>query len=131
MNALNYASLMKKLGIKVKGVIFNKARLTYMTEETKQFVKRAFTDLGIELLGMVPRIELEGRGMIPEVEIRYEEFGAKAIETIEQSIDLKKLTRQAEPLKKASMNNETFLEKFKKTIIADSKLNGQGGCRKN
>jgi len=130
VNALNYASLMKKLGIKVKGVIFNKARLTYMTEETKRLVESAFANLGVELLGIVPRIELEGRGMIPEVEIRYEEFGAKAIETIEKSIDLETLTRQAEPLKKASMEYETFLEKFKKTIIAESKLNAQSGRSK-
>ena len=127
VNALNYASLMKKLGIKVKGAIFNKARITYMTDETKRLVERAFANLGVELLGMVPRIDLEGRGMIPEVEIRYEEFGAKAIETIEQSIDLKTLTRQAEPLKEASMDYEKFLEKFKQTIIADSKLNKLGG----
>jgi hypothetical protein len=102
-----------------------------MTDETKRLVERAFANLGVELLGMVPRIELEGRGMIPEVEIRYEEFGAKAIETIEKSIDLKMLTRQAEPLTEVAMDNETFLEKFKKTIIADSKLNTQGGCSKN
>jgi cobyric acid synthase len=122
VNALNYAGLMKKLGIKVKGVIFNKARLTYMTSETKQLVERAFANLGVELLGMVPRIELEGRGMIPEVEIRYEEFGAKAIETIEQSLDLKALIRQAEPLKKATGDYEPFLEKFKKAIIAETSL---------
>ena len=131
VNALSYVSLMKKLGIKVKGVIFNKARLTYMTDETKRLVERAFANLGIELLGMVPRIELEGRGMIPEVEIRYEEFGAKAIETIEQSLDLQTLTRQAKPLKEASIDNETFLEEFKKTITAGSKLNAQGRRSKN
>jgi len=122
VNALNYAGLMKKLGIKVKGVIFNKARLTYMTSETKQLVERAFANLGVELLGMVPRIELEGRGMIPEVEIRYEEFGAKAIETIEKALDLKALIRQAEPLKKAAGDYEPFLEKFKKAIIAETSL---------
>ena len=122
VNALNYAGLMKKLGIKVKGVIFNKARLTYMTSETKQLVERAFANLGVELLGMVPRIELEGRGMIPEVEIRYEEFGAKAIETIEQSLDLKALIRQAEPMKKATGDYEPFLEKFKNAILAETSL---------
>jgi cobyric acid synthase len=131
VNALNYAGLMKKLGIKVKGVIFNKARLTYMTSETKQLVERAFANLGVELLGMVPRIELEGRGMIPEVEIRYEEFGAKAIETIEQSLDLKTLTRQAEHLKKSAGDYEPFLGKFKKTIIAENKFKAKGGRNKN
>jgi cobyric acid synthase len=131
VNALNYVGLMKKLGIKVKGVIFNRVRLTYMTSETKQFVERAFANLGVELLGMVSRIELEGRGMIPEVEIRYEEFGAKAIETIEQSLDLKTLTRQAEHLKKAAGDFEPFLEKFKKAVIAENKFKVKGGRNKN
>jgi cobyric acid synthase len=131
IDALSYANLMKNLGIKVKGVIFNKARTSYLSEDMKVLVKRAFGNLGIELLGMVPRIELEGRGMIPEVEIRYEEFGAKAIETIEKSVDLKALASQAEPLKKTSVDYETFLEKFKKVIIPDSKLNVQGGRKKS
>ena len=102
-----------------------------MTSETKQLVERAFANLGVELLGMVPRIELEGRGMIPEVEIRYEEFGAKAIETIERSLDLKALTGQAEPLKKAAGDYEPFLEKFKKAISAENKFKAKGGCNKN
>jgi len=131
INALSYANLMKNLGIKVKGVIFNKARTSYLSDEMKTLVKHAFGNLGIELLGMVPRIELEGRGMIPEVEIRYEEFGAKAIETIEKSVDLKTLTSQAEPLRKTSADYGTFLEKFKKAIITDSELNMQGGRKKS
>jgi hypothetical protein len=80
---------------------------------------------------MVPRVELEGRGMIPEVEIRYEEFGAKAIETIEDSIDLKRLTRQAQPLSKTSIDSGMFLEKFKKALVADNKLYAQDGCSEN
>jgi cobyric acid synthase len=131
INALSYANLMKNLGIRVKGVIFNKAKTSYLSDEMKKFVKRAFGNIGIELLGMVPRIELEGRGMIPEVEIRYEEFGAKAIETIEKSVDLKTLTSQAEPLGKTPADYERFLEKFKKAIVADSKLNVQGGRGKS
>jgi cobyrinic acid a,c-diamide synthase len=130
INALSYANLMKNLGIRVKGVIFNKARASYLSDDTRAFVKRAFANLGIELLGMVPRIELEGRGMIPEVEIRYEEFGAKAIETIEKSIDLKTLANQAEPLRKTSFDYEEFLERFKKAIITESGLNAQGGSKK-
>ena len=130
VNALSYANLMKSLGIKVKGVIFNKARTTYLSDEMKTLVERAFCNLGIELLGMVPRIELEGRGMIPEVEIRYEEFGAKAVETIEQSMDVKALARQAEPLRKTPVNYGMFLEKFKKVIIAGSEP-VQGGRNKS
>jgi hypothetical protein len=89
-------------------------------------VKRAFANLGVEMLGMVPRIELEGRGMIPEVEIRYEEFGAKAIETIEKTVDLKKLASQAEPLGETSSDYERLLERFKKIITEESELNAIG-----
>lgn len=122
VNALSYAILMKNLGINVKGVIFNKARESYLTEDMRAFVKRAFANLGVEMLGMVPRIELEGRGMIPEVEIRYEDFGAKAIETIEKAVDLKTLANQAEPLGKTSKDYEKLLERFKKVITAESEL---------
>jgi len=107
----------------VKGVVFNKARTSYMTDETKLLIKHAFKSLGVEMLGIVPRIELEGRGMIPEVEIRYEEFGAKAIETIERFVDLNLLAGLAEPARKASVDYETFVEKFKSSLTTDFKLN--------
>ncbi len=129
VNALSYASLLKNLGIRVKGVIFNKARESYLTADMRAFVNRAFSKLGVEMLGMVPRIELEGRGMIPEIEIRYEDFGAKAIETIEKSVDLKTLASQAEPLdKEQSGDYEKLLEKFKKVVIAETETNFCGDC---
>lgn len=119
INGLNYANLMKSLGIRVKGVVFNKARVSYLTDETRVLIKRAFKILNIELLGIVPRIELEGRGMIPEVEIRYEEFGAKAIETIEQNVNLNLLAGLAEPPKKINVNYDAFLEKFKNSLTTN------------
>ena len=127
VTGLDYAKLMKKLGIKVRGVIFNKARVSYLSEETKMLIKRAFNRIGVEVLGFVPRIELEGRGMIPEVEIRYEEFGAKAIETIESHINLNLLTRIAEPPRKVNVDYGAFVEKFKNTLTTTSKPKG-GPC---
>jgi len=56
---------------------------------------------------------LEGRGAIPEIEIKYEEFGAKAIETVEQSLDLDALMRLAMPPVISSLDYRTVLEKFK------------------
>jgi hypothetical protein len=64
--------------------------------------------------------------MIPEVEIRYEDFGAKAIETIEKAVDLKTLADQAEPLGKTSKDYEKLLERFKKVITAESETNARG-----
>jgi hypothetical protein len=103
-----------------------------MTNEIRLLIKRAFDNLGIDLLGIVPRIELEGRGMIPEVEIRYEEFGAKAIETVERFLDLKQLAELAEPPGKASVDYRAFLEKFKNSLITNFKLDvSEGGLRKS
>jgi cobyric acid synthase len=127
ISALNYANLMKNVGIRVKGVIFNKARVSYMTDETKLLIKRAFNNLDVEVLGIVPRIELEGRGMIPEVEIRYEEFGAKAVETIERFVDLDVLAVLVEPPAKAPVNYEAFVEKFKNSITTGFELDASKG----
>ncbi len=125
---LNYVNLMKSLGIKVVGIILNKVHTSYMTDEITQFIKSAFSNLGVELLGIVPRIKLEGRGAIPEIEIKYEEFGAKAIETIEESLDLDKLIKIAEPPVKVSLDYTKFLEKFKKLLTKGYILdeNGEG-----
>lgn len=129
INGLNYANLMKSLGIRVKGVVFNKARVSYLTNETKMLIKRAFRTLDIELLGVVPRIELEGRGMIPEVEIRYEEFGAKAIETIERNVDLGLLAGLAEAPKKINVDYDAFLEKFKNSLTTSFERSSTEGGR--
>jgi hypothetical protein len=93
-------------------------------------MKNAFENIGVKLLGIVPRVELEGRGTIPEVEIRYEEFGAKAIETAEQSINLNELTELALPPKMKSVDYEALTEKFKKLLLTDftskSSASGRG-----
>ena len=130
ISALNYVNLMKSLGIKIKGVILNKARTSYMTDEIRLIIKRAFENLGVELLGIVPRIELEGRGMIPEIEIRYEEFGTKAIEAVERFLDLNTLIEFAKPPEKTSVDYRTFLEKFKNSLITNLKFDvSKGGPR--
>jgi cobyric acid synthase len=110
---LNYVSLLMRLGVKVVGIVLNKASTSYMTDEMRQFINSAFAKLGIEVLGVVPRIKLEGRGAIPEIEIKYEEFGAKAIQTVEESLDLEKLKKIAKPSSKSSLDYTKFLEKFK------------------
>ena len=121
VNTLNYVKLMRRLGIKVEGVILNKVRTSYLTDEIRRFMEKAFENISVKLLGVVPRVELEGRGTIPEVQIRYEEFGAKAIETAEQSINLDALTELAMPSKTKTVNYEELTEKFKKLLITDHK----------
>lgn len=132
INGLNYANLMKRLGIRVKGVVFNKARISYLTDKTRLLIKRVFKTLNIELLSIVPRIELEGRGMIPEVEISYEKFGEKAIDTIERHVDLELIVSLAEAPKKTPVDYDAFLEKFKNSLTTSSYNSPfKGGHRKS
>ena len=85
-NTLNYVNLLKNFGVKTTGVILNKVHTSYLTDEIKLTMKNAFENSGVELLGFVPRMDVEGRGMIPEIEIKYEEFGAQALKAAEQNI---------------------------------------------
>jgi cobyric acid synthase len=128
VNTLNYVNLMKSLGIKVEGVILNKVHTSYLTDEIRLFMKKAFENVGAKLLGVVPRVELEGRGTIPEVEIRYEEFGAKAIEAAENSINLDALTALAMPSTIKPVDYQELTEKFKKLLTTDlrTKLSASG-----
>jgi cobyric acid synthase len=129
VNTLNYVDLMRRLGINVSGVILNKVRTSYLTDEIRRFMAKAFANVGVKLLGVVPRVELEGRGTIPEVEIRYEEFGAKAIETAENSIDLDALKALAMPPRIHAVDYEALTEKFKKLLTTDFRTNVSAGGR--
>lgn len=117
---LSYVNLLKSLGIKVVGIILNKVHTSYFTPKVRESVKSAFNNVGVELLGVIPKIMLEGRGAIPEIEIKYEEFAAKAIQNIEESLDLDALIRLASPPKRSSVSYETVLKKFKQLL--------DGGC---
>ena len=131
VNTLNYVNLLRSLGVKITGVILNKVRVSYLTDEIKLTMKRAFENVGVELLGIVPRMDVEGRGMIPEIEIRYEEFGAQAIEAAEQYINLDALTRIAEAPRLNQVDYVAFMEKFK-NLLTNYKLNAsEGGKTQN
>ncbi len=131
INTLNYVNILKSLGVKTTGVILNKLRVSYITDEIKQTMKRAFQNAGIELLGMVPRLDLEGRGMIPEIEIRYEDFGAQAIDAAEKYIDLDLLVKLANPPTLTYVDYTAFMEKFKKLLTNYSLSASEGGTKQS
>jgi cobyric acid synthase len=126
IGTLNYVNSLKMLGVNVTGVILNKLRVSYITDETKQMMRQAFAKAGVELLGMVPRLDLESRGMIPEIEIRYEDFGAQAINAVEKSINLDLLINIAQPPKLTTIDYDAFTSKFK-NLLTNYKLNAQIG----
>jgi cobyric acid synthase len=116
VSALNYVRFLKKLGIRTVGVILNKVYLNYMSDETRVVVKQAFERAGVEVLGIVPVSDLEGRGAIPEVEIKYEEFTSKAIELVEQWVNIDKVVEVASPFAMTELNYEAFVAKFKDAL---------------
>lgn len=129
INTLNYVNVLKSLGVKTTGVILNKLRVSYITDEIKETMRLAFQNAGIELLGMVPRLDLEGRGMIPEIEIRYEDFGAQAIAAAESFIDIDLLTKIASPPALTKVDYNLFMEKFK-NLLTNYKVNASEGGKK-
>lgn len=113
LNALAYAKALKAAGLRVEGVIMNKVSPTYLAGGVRYEVERSLMNSGVRLLGMIPRANLEGRGAIPEVEIRYEEFCAKALELVEQSIDLDSLVGIAAPFEGRGIDPDAFSRKVK------------------
>jgi len=116
LNTLNYVNTLRMLGVQVRGVILNKLYISYMTDEVKQIMQQAFSRAGVELLGMVPRLNIMGRGMIPEIEIRYEDFGAEAIDAAERHINLDMLEKIAAPAKVKKVDYSEVTAKFKKLL---------------
>jgi cobyric acid synthase len=116
VSALNYVGFMKKIGIKMAGVILNKVYLNYLDDETRFVVNQIFKRAEVDLLGIIPVSDLEGRGSIPEVEIKYEEFTAKAIELIEQNVNIDKVVEVATPFAMTDLNYNTFVAKFKDAL---------------
>jgi len=131
INTLNYVNVLKQLGVKTTGVILNKLRVSYLTDEIRQTMKQALQNAGVELLGMVPRLDMEGRGMIPEIEIRYEDFGAQAIDAAEKYIDLGLLAKVASPPMQVNVDYTAFMQNFKKLLTNYTLSTSKGGTSKS
>ncbi|MCW4005323.1 MAG: AAA family ATPase [Candidatus Bathyarchaeota archaeon] len=126
VSALNYVKLLKSLGVEIVGVILNKVRTSYLTDQIKKVMEQALANAGVKLLGIVPRIDVEGRGAIPEIEIHYDEFGAKAIQTIETSVDLNGIIHAAGPVAKKNLDYEAFVKNFQETLTTDYSAKPKG-----
>jgi cobyric acid synthase len=117
VNVLNYINVLKLLGVNPSGVILNKMSTSYLTEEDMQTIRLAFENVGVELIGVVPNLKFEQRGMVPEVEICYDEFGARAVDVVEHYINVDQLVKLARAPAKVSVDYVAFVEKFKKLLI--------------
>lgn len=118
VSALNYVIFLKKIGVKTAGVMLNKVYLNYMSDETRAIVDQAFARVGTKVLGLVPVSDLVGRGAIPEVEIKYEEFTAKAVRLVEQSVNLDEVIEVAQPFAVKKLDYEVLVAKFRKSLLS-------------
>jgi len=128
LDTLNNIAVLKKLGVNTTGVILNKLHVSYMTKETVSMMRQAFANVGVQLLGMVPRLNLAHRGMIPEVEIRYEDFCAQAVEAVEKSLDLDLIAKVAASPKPVKIDYDELTAKFK-NLLTHNPLNASKGDR--
>lgn len=119
-DAVSHIKLLRNLGVNVAGVILNKLRLSYMSDEVKRLICQAFRAQDVALLGAIPRMEMEERGMIPEVEIRYDEFCARALEAVEQHISIKELLRLAGPPRRNMVDFKSINDRFKELLTGGS-----------
>lgn len=115
-DAVSHIKLLRKLGVNVAGVILNKLKLSYMSDEVKRLIDQTFRAQEVALLGIIPRMEMEERGMIPEVEIRYEEFCARALEAAEHYINVKELLRLARPPRRNAVDLKSLNARFKELL---------------
>ncbi|MCL5877195.1 MAG: AAA family ATPase [Candidatus Bathyarchaeota archaeon] len=127
LDTLSNIVVLQSLGVNTTGVILNKLHVSYLTKETVAMMQQAFAKVGVQLLGMVPRLNLEHRGMIPEIEIRYEDFCAQAIKAIEKSLNIDLITKVAAPPKPAKIDYDALTAKFKNLITHYSLNPSQGG----
>ena len=75
VEGLSYYSLLKDMGVDVRGIILNKVYNFEIFEK----VKRIGEEIGIKVIG-VKKGKGDDRGFIPEVEIDYESFCRSAME---------------------------------------------------
>ncbi len=102
IEAVSYYHLLKKIcGIKVEGIILNKIYDLEIFNALKNLARK----YGIKLYG-VKKINKEGRGLIPEVEIDYEEFCRSAFE-IDLDIEIPEIDFNIKQL-----DNKTFIEEL-------------------
>ena len=103
--------MLNKLGVSVKGVILNKVYDEKIAENALKYIQQ---NTEVEYVESIPKIKLNERGNIPEVELKLEEFCLHALTTIENYTDAEKIRALAQkPEFKGYMDYEEILEKFK------------------
>nr|WP_255596638.1 AAA family ATPase [Methanobrevibacter sp. TMH8] len=96
----SHAKTLKKMGIEVNGIIFNKVYDMDIFNEVASYVTSVFNSetgnkLAIDDILAIPKIKLDERSTTPEVEIKLEEFSRAALKTVEKHLDLEKIVKMS------------------------------------
>ncbi|MCC7554212.1 MAG: AAA family ATPase [Methanobacteriaceae archaeon] len=83
-----HANFLKSFNVDVKGIILNKVYSIDIFNNVYSYIKNK-TNVNDVL--SIKKVKLEKRGATPEVEIKYDEFGEIALQSIKENLDIEKI----------------------------------------
>ncbi|MDD1763893.1 MAG: AAA family ATPase, partial [Methanobacteriaceae archaeon] len=111
LDLAEHVDMMRKLGIKTRGVILNKVYHDGIARVSLDYLK---TKTGLEMVHSIPKVKMEVRGGTPEVEIKLDDFCQNAMETAEKYLNPEEFVELAEiPVFQGYMSYKDILGKFK------------------
>lgn len=99
VDLVSHANFLSKMGIEVKGILFNKVYDESIFNNVKGFVRDS---TGVSSVISMPKISLDERGATPEVEIKYDVFSLSALKMVEDNLNLLDIVKMSS---KPSFNN--------------------------
>ncbi len=93
IDLISHVKMLDKLGVKTKGVILNKFYDDEIAENARKYIAN---NIVVDYVELIPRIRIEARGNIPEVEMKLEEFCLHAMNTVLDNMDVQKIIDIAE-----------------------------------
>lgn len=111
VDIVSHVEVMTKLGVNVKGVILNGVYDKDIAVIAKEYIK---SKTGLEFVETVPKVKLEKRGNIPEVELKLDKFCLNAMKTVDKYLDVNKFLELGDkPEFKGYLSYDDVLNKFK------------------
>ncbi len=88
----SHAVELNRMGVKVKGAILNKVYDQKIAEVAENYIK---SKVELEFVEQVPKIKIEERGNMPEVEVKLDEFCLHAMETVNKYLNVDMIVKIA------------------------------------
>jgi len=110
IDIISHVKMLDKLGVKTKGVILNKVYDDEIAENARKYIAN---NIVVDYVELIPRIRIEARGNIPEVEMKLEEFCLHAMNTVLDNMDVQKIMEIAEkPVFSGYLSFEDILKSY-------------------